>query len=114
MSRSRKRRPLRASDAYRDEIVARLGQACGQGLVTVDELAERIAAAYRTQDQDGLDELVADLPDRPSLHRVYRRADELLADATWLGITRGELAALLLTREPISISQENTRRLEPR
>jgi hypothetical protein len=96
MSEDRHCRPLRASDAERAEVVERLGQACGQGRLTVEELAERIGAVYRTRDRDELEDLVIDLPDRPTLHRVLRRAEDLLADASWLGITRAELAALLL------------------
>jgi len=53
----------RASDAEREAVVARLRDAAGEGRLTVEELDERIDAAYAARTRDELDPLTADLPD---------------------------------------------------
>jgi hypothetical protein len=52
----------RASDAEREAVVARLRHAAGEGRLTVEELAERIDAAYAAKTQAELEPLTADLP----------------------------------------------------
>jgi uncharacterized protein DUF1707 len=52
----------RASDAEREAVVARLRDAAGEGRLTVEELAERIDAAYAAKTQADLEPLTADLP----------------------------------------------------
>ena len=52
----------RASDAEREAVVARLRDAAGEGRLTVEELAERIDAAYAARTRDELEPLTADLP----------------------------------------------------
>jgi uncharacterized protein DUF1707 len=52
----------RASDSEREAIVARLRQAAGEGRLTVEELTERIDAAYAATTRDELQPLTADLP----------------------------------------------------
>jgi hypothetical protein len=52
----------RASDAEREATVARLREAAGEGRLTVEELAERIDAAYAASTLDELEPLTADLP----------------------------------------------------
>src|SRR6185503_4905719 len=52
----------RASDAEREAVVARLRDAAGEGRLTVEELDERIDAAYAARTRDELDPLTADLP----------------------------------------------------
>ena len=52
----------RASDAEREAVVGRLRDAAGEGRLTVEELAERIDAAYAARTRDELDPLTADLP----------------------------------------------------
>jgi hypothetical protein len=52
----------RASDSEREAIVARLRQAAGEGRLTVEELTERIDAAYAATTRDELEPLTADLP----------------------------------------------------
>jgi Domain of unknown function (DUF1707)/Cell wall-active antibiotics response 4TMS YvqF len=52
----------RASDAEREAVVARLRDAAGEGRLTVEELAERIDAAYAATTRAELEPLTADLP----------------------------------------------------
>lgn len=54
--------PVRASDADRDALVARLQTAVGEGRLDLDEFAERAEAAYAAVTLADLDVLVADLP----------------------------------------------------
>jgi hypothetical protein len=56
---------LRASDAERERTVARLRVAGGEGRLTLDELAQRVEAAYGARTDAQLAELVADLPAAP-------------------------------------------------
>jgi hypothetical protein len=51
-----------ASDAEREAVVARLRDAAGEGRLTVEELAERIDAAYAARTRAELEPLTADLP----------------------------------------------------
>jgi uncharacterized protein DUF1707 len=53
----------RASDAEREAVVARLRNAAGEGRLTVEELDERIDAAYAAKTRAELEPLTADLPD---------------------------------------------------
>jgi hypothetical protein len=53
----------RASDAEREAVVARLRDATGEGRLSVDELDERIDAAYAATTRAELAPLTADLPD---------------------------------------------------
>jgi len=52
----------RASDAEREAVVARLRDAAAEGRLTVEELAERIDAAYAAKTQAELEPLTEDLP----------------------------------------------------
>ena len=52
----------RASDAEREAVVARLRDAASEGRLTVEELAERIDAAYAAKTHAELEPLTADLP----------------------------------------------------
>ena len=52
----------RASDAEREAIVGRLHDAGAEGRLTMEELAERIDAAYAARTRAELEPLVADLP----------------------------------------------------
>jgi hypothetical protein len=56
----------RASDAEREAVVARLRHAAGEGRLTVEELAERVDAAYAARTQAELEPLTADLPAVPA------------------------------------------------
>jgi hypothetical protein len=52
----------RASDAEREATVTRLRKAAAEGRLTVEELTERIDAAYAASTQAELEPLTADLP----------------------------------------------------
>ena len=52
----------RASDAEREETVVRLREAAAEGRLTVEELSERIDAAYAATTAAELEPLTADLP----------------------------------------------------
>jgi hypothetical protein len=52
----------RASDTEREAVVARLRDAAAEGRLTVEELAERIDAAYAARTHAELEPLTADLP----------------------------------------------------
>jgi hypothetical protein len=56
----------RASDSEREATVGRLRQAAAEGRLTVEELDERIDAAYAASTQADLEPLTADLPAAPS------------------------------------------------
>jgi hypothetical protein len=53
----------RASDAEREATVARLREAAAEGRLTVEELDERIDAAYAASTRAELEPLTADLPE---------------------------------------------------
>jgi Domain of unknown function (DUF1707)/Cell wall-active antibiotics response 4TMS YvqF len=53
----------RASDAEREQAVARLREASAEGRLTLEELAERTALAYRARSHAELERLTADLPE---------------------------------------------------
>lgn len=52
----------RASDGERELAVSRLRDACAEGRLTPEELAERVEAAYVARTHAQLDALTADLP----------------------------------------------------
>jgi hypothetical protein len=63
----------RASDSEREETVVRLREAAAEGRLTVEELDERIDAAYAATTRAELEPLTADLPDSlPASGRVER------------------------------------------
>lgn len=53
---------VRASDAEREEVAARLRTAMSEGRLTLDEGEQRLSAVYATTYRDQLPELTADLP----------------------------------------------------
>jgi Domain of unknown function (DUF1707) len=55
---------LRASDAERESIVAQLREHGAAGRLDVDELEQRVGAAYAARTHGELGELLADLPAR--------------------------------------------------
>jgi hypothetical protein len=55
----------RASDAEREAVVARLRNAAAEGRLTIDELDDRIDAAYAAKTRAELEPLTADLPNTP-------------------------------------------------
>lgn len=59
----------RASDAEREQVVARLRDASAEGRLTLEELADRTALAYRAQSHAELAPLTEDLPATPAPSR---------------------------------------------
>lgn len=72
----------RASDAEREQAVARLRDAAAEGRLTFEELADRAALAYRARSHAELEPLTEDLPPAPSSRRKPVR---------WLGVVVGEV-----------------------
>jgi hypothetical protein len=64
---------LRASDAERDRTASALGDAAAEGRLTLEELTERLDAAYAAKSRGELETLTADLPQRASAARTPRR-----------------------------------------
>ncbi|HEX6345340.1 DUF1707 domain-containing protein [Umezawaea sp.] len=58
--------PVRASDADRERVVARLTSAVGDGTLTLAEVEERQALAYGARFRHELPPLTADLPAPPA------------------------------------------------
>ena len=58
-----RRSDLRASDADREQIVARLRKAAAEGRLLAEELEQRIGAAFAARTYGQLDALIDDLPD---------------------------------------------------
>lgn len=74
----------RASDAEREQVVVRLRDASAEGRLTLEELADRTALAYRAQSHAELAPLTEDLPmtAAPSRRKPVR----------WLGTVIGEVS----------------------
>jgi len=67
---------VRASDAERDQAVARLRDATAEGRLTLDEFSQRMELAYAAKTHDDLERLTKDLPTAatPALPGTRRRA----------------------------------------
>lgn len=71
---------LRASDAEREGVAERLRQHAAEGRLRVEELEERLAAAFSARTRGELEPLLSDLPGRSPLvapQRPRRRAAQL-------------------------------------
>ena len=65
---------IRASDADREHVTARLREHFAAGRLTSDELDERISAALKAKTHGELRQLMADLPEpAPAAPRAARR-----------------------------------------
>ena len=60
---------VRASDSERERVVALLRDHAAEGRLTLEELAERVGAAYLAVTTDELEGLARDLPSAPPLQR---------------------------------------------
>jgi hypothetical protein len=84
--------PVRASDADRERVVARLTAAVGDGTLTLVEVTERQTAAYAARFRHELPPLTADLPAppappsrrRPPPVRAFVPAAALLLVVLWI------------------------------
>jgi Domain of unknown function (DUF1707) len=88
MAQSMAAGPVRASDADRERVAAILRGAAGQGLLTLAEVDERLAAVYGASYLNDLAPLTADLPDGG---RRFAPAD-LRARARARAVARAHLA----------------------
>lgn len=68
-------RGLRASDADRERVAQELHRAAGEGRLTLDELQERLDAAYAARTYGELEPIVADLPGATAPTRPSPRYD---------------------------------------
>jgi Domain of unknown function (DUF1707) len=75
------RSAVRASDADRAAVVARLQKALGEGRIDLDEFGQRAAVAYDATTLAELDGVVADLPTdaRPPVEIVGTRSPEVVS-----------------------------------
>ena len=73
--------PVRAADADRSAVVARLQKALGEGRLDLDEFGQRAAVAYDATTLAELDAVVADLPadDLPPDEIVGTRTPEVVS-----------------------------------
>jgi hypothetical protein len=62
---------VRASDAERERVVALLSDHAAEGRLTLEEMAERVGAAYGAVTTDELDALARDLPTAPPVQRRH-------------------------------------------
>jgi hypothetical protein len=72
---------VRASDADREAVVARLQKALSEGRIDLDEFGQRAAVAYDATTVAELDSVTADLPSdaRPPVEIVGTRAPEVVS-----------------------------------
>jgi hypothetical protein len=89
---------VRASNAEREEAVARLHHALGEGRLDLAEVEPRVAAAYAAQYRDELPLLLADLPQSGSAHTGTDAPSwsELWVSAVW----RARIAVLGASDRP--------------
>jgi hypothetical protein len=74
---------VRASDAEREETVARLHDALGEGRLDLAETEERVAAAYATRYRAQFAPLLADLPDAPDPGSDVQSWSAIWAQVVW-------------------------------
>lgn len=68
-------RSLRASDADRDRVAARLREHCAAGRLTVDEVTERLGQTFSARTLGELAGLTADLPEVVGPHPALGNTD---------------------------------------
>ncbi|NKQ58156.1 DUF1707 domain-containing protein [Amycolatopsis sp. K13G38] len=88
---------LRASDADRERVAARIQEASTQGRLTLDETEQRLGDVYAAKYVDELDEFVSDLPAEPP-PRAPRFPPPLRLHAALVVL----LSALLIARWAVS------------
>lgn len=108
------RHVLRVSDAEREAVVARIGEACATGRLTAGELDRRVEDAYRSSTYAELDQVVSDLPGgpgRPYGEREATGGEEEPWPAQWLrGIL--DIAVLAIIAEGPTYGYEISIRLQ--
>lgn len=79
---------VRASDAEREQTVARLRDATAEGRLTLDEFSQRVEEAYAAKTHDTLDSLTADLPSSIVAAPASRRKPRSFTISIFGGIDR--------------------------
>lgn len=79
---------VRASDAERDQTVARLRDATGEGRLTLEEFAQRADRAYAATTNDDLAELTSDLPEAATVEASERRRPKRFTVSIFGGMDR--------------------------
>ncbi len=92
----RRGRGMRASDADREQVVARLRKAADEGRLFVDEFDERLGHALTARTYGELDAIVGDLPPERGLIKRPGRARTVLR-RSYL-VSRAGRAAIVLRR----------------
>lgn len=94
--------PVRASNAEREETIARLHDALGEGRLDLAEIEPRVAAAYAAQYRHELVPLLADLPQGSTAARPVGTGMPTWAEL-WVGaVWRGRAALLGADERPSS------------
>ena len=92
-------RPVRCSDAEREQTTKHLNNAAGEGRLTLAEVEERVTAVYSAQYRHELDAVVADLPapaPRPRWQPLLLLAGHQLVTEFGAAPPRRKLAAGIL------------------
>jgi len=75
--------PVRASDAEREDTIARLHHALGEGRLDLAETDARVASVYAARYRSELAPLLADLPYAPGAQSDAPGWSAIWADAVW-------------------------------
>lgn len=83
---------MRVGDAEREHVVADLRDHAGAGRLDVEELEERVAAAYAARTHGDLAKLTSDLPSLREIGRREARPERARAEAfgharTWMKVS---------------------------
>ena len=98
---------VRAGDDERERAVALLRDHCARGRLEIEELDQRVAAAYTAATRTELDRLLADLPDAESSPPVTQ------ARLWWPGVTAFHIERRLRAGNHVTF-QEALRVIVPR
>jgi Domain of unknown function (DUF1707)/Cell wall-active antibiotics response 4TMS YvqF len=79
---------IRASDAEREQAVARLREASAQGRLTLEEFSQRVEGAYAAKTHEELDRLTEDVPAVPAEPPEVRRQPRQFTIAVFGGSDR--------------------------
>jgi hypothetical protein len=79
---------IRASDAEREQAVARLRDATAQGRLTLEEFSQRVETAYAARTHENLEHLTEDLPGVPADLPASRRRPRSFTIAIFGGSDR--------------------------
>jgi uncharacterized protein DUF1707 len=79
---------VRASDAEREQTIARLRDATGEGRLTLEEFAQRADRVYAAKTSDDLVELTSDLPEEATVEARERRTAKRFTVSIFGGMDR--------------------------